>query len=219
MLKIQLDNFKSYEWHVRDNLEIIIVDDGSTKYPAKFINSTGCSIRLFRTLVDIRWNQDFCRNLGVSQCKTGWVLLTDIDHLIPNDTLLKLMKEDYISNTLAYRFGRVTSPEMTPYKHHPNTWFMTKDLYYEIGGYDERMAGYYGTDGDFAARVKKISEIVLLDELKIIRVTRDEVPDASTTVYGRKEEMDKEIRNILKNRKEIKDFRPLTLQAPWEQVQ
>lgn len=222
MLKTQLLNFCLLPKKVKENLDIIFVDDGSPDKPAEDVFKRldeFNTVRLFRTLVDIRWNQDFCRNLAVSQAKTDWLFLTDIDHLVPEETLLELMTAEYINPTLTYKFGRVTAPDQTPYKPHPNTWFMTKDVYNRTGGYDERFAGYYGTDGDFASRVKRESEIVLLDKLKIIRVPREEISDASTIRYGRKEEQDKKIRAISQERKKIPNWKPLTLQAPWEEIQ
>jgi len=216
MLKMQLENFKSYSRIIKDNLELIFVDDCSPLL-AKIDIVTGCYTRLFRSLVDIRWNQDFCRNLAVSQAVTPWLLLTDIDHLIPESVMRHLMLSRQINEEVSYRFGRVTAPENTHHKPHPNTWFMTKEIYKATGGYDERFAGYYGTDGDFRSRVKRESNIELLEDQRIIRVPREYVADASTVSYGRKEPMDKTITDISKVRKTLGDWVPLTLLTPWKE--
>ena len=222
MLQKQVENIYNYPQHVKDNLEVIFVDDCSQDHPAKEVLnrlSLGCDLKLYRALVDVRWNQDFCRNLAASKAKHPWLFLTDIDHLLPEETLSELMEAEYINETLTYRFGRLTYPEMTAYKHHPNTWFMHKSVWDKTGGYDERFRGFYGTDGDFASRVKRASEIVQIDDLKVLRVPREAVPDASTTRYGRKEEIDKTITQISKDRAKIKGWKPENLLTPWEEVE
>jgi hypothetical protein len=45
---------------------------------------------LYRMGVDVPWNMDACRNLAASQAKTDWLLLTDIDHLVPEKTWRKI---------------------------------------------------------------------------------------------------------------------------------
>lgn len=119
----------------------------------------------------------------------------------------------------AYKFNRVTEPGNTPYKEHPNTWLMTKAMYWQIGGYDERFAGWYGTDGDFAGRAKKFTRAVQQLDLNIIRVPRDVTPDASTTAYARKSAEDgAAVKRIKDERFMEADPRPKTLTFPWKEV-
>ena len=80
-----------------------------------------------------------------------------------------------------YRFSRVDAPDMTPYKPHPNSWVFTRGMFNRIGGYDERLSGFYGTDGEFGKRVERATaKVVLLDEV-LIRYPREVIADASTT--------------------------------------
>lgn len=184
MLKRQLENIASYSQEIKDNLELIVIDDCSPTCPARIEVSPGIPVKLFRMKENIAWNQDACRNIGAYQSNTPWLLLTDIDHLIPEKTMLKLVRGKY-REMLAYRFSRVSAPEMQPYKFHPNTWFISMFLYRFIGGYDESYAGYYGTDGDFRSRLEHYTAIQQLPEI-IIRVPREVIPDASTTSLVRK---------------------------------
>ncbi len=71
----------------------------------------------------------------------------------------------------AYTFARVNAPALDPYKPHPNSWAMTRDLFWYAGGYDEALAGNYGTDGDFKVRVNRVAAIVPL-EVPLGAVTR-----------------------------------------------
>jgi hypothetical protein len=89
---------------------------------------SACRLKMYRMLEDVRWNQDACRNLGVSQAETDWLLLTDMDHVVPADTFEKILKASLDSDT-AYRFARVSMPKLDPYKMHPNSWLMTKAVF------------------------------------------------------------------------------------------
>ena len=228
MLKIQLSNIFEYNTEVKENLEVIIVDDCSPTHPiAEVLDNrlgtlssviVGVKISIYRTLIDIPWNQDFCRNLAVSKAANEWVFLTDIDHLIPCETLQKVMQAPDIYESMAYRFARITAPEMTPYKHHPNTWLMTKIMYEQSGGYDEALAGYYGTDGDFTKRLGGCAGLLMREEV-IIRVPREYIADASTTRYERKNPADSERKSrIAKERNIFGGWRPLNLSFPWERL-
>jgi hypothetical protein len=211
--------WSKYPVELRQNLHVIVVDDGSPKSPAlPHVRDSGiASFRLFRVGVDVRWNWIFCRNLGVSKATTDWVFLTDMDHVMPRKTL-GFMQTAELDARKAYRMSRVDAPNLTPYKPHPNTWFLTRELFDKIGGYDERFSGFYGTDGEFRNRVQRTADEIVILKSYMIRYPREVVADASTTRYGRKEPQDREnVARIVKERQEIPNWRPLRLTFPYEQ--
>jgi hypothetical protein len=230
---------------VRKALHLIVVDDGSPKSPARehmptdlFREAvegkplagfktftpgdkvTACglaSFQLFTVEVDVRWNWLTCRNIGAHHAKTDWLLFTDIDHLLPEETA-RFIQETKLDPARSYRFSRVDAPDLTPYKPHPNSWLMTADRFDKIGGYDERFSGFYGTDGEFRDRVKANSrEIVMLDQV-LVRVPREVIPDASTTAYGRKEKQDHDGVTRARARIAREGGRPLNRSFPYHQV-
>lgn len=218
MLQRQQRQWRAFPEDLKSHLHVIVVDDGSPKQrAAQVVEPTGiASFRLFRTLVDVRWNWLFCRNLGVDQATTDWVLMTDIDHLVPEDTLRRIL-DGPLEPKHVYRFSRVDAPNLTEYKPHPNTWLMTRAMFDRIGGYDERFSGFYGTDGEFRDRVEETASAVVMLPNVMIRVPRDVVPDASTTTYGRKEPQDRNnVARIRHDRAQIPNWRPLRLTFPWE---
>src|SRR3970040_1033732 len=123
MLRRQQETWAAFPPGLRARLHVIVVDDCSPRSPAlPHVVPTGvASFTLYRTGKDVRWNWIFCRNLGVALAPTPWVLLTDIDHLLPVETLRRLLDGD-LKPDVAYRFSRVDAPDLTPYKPHPNTW-------------------------------------------------------------------------------------------------
>lgn len=215
MLAAQLEFIRNIPKEVRKFIRVIVVDDGSPFHPATSADC-GCPLTIYRINVDIRWNQDAARNIGAFHAETTWMLLTDMDHMVPADTWQYLVTAD-LNEYSTYKFARVTAPAMLPYKQHPNSFFMTKDIWNRTGGYDERFAGYYGTDGDFRDRLVMASPIVNL-KYPLIRVPREHIHDASTTRYARKSPEDQRIREIKSARSRIPGWRPLTLSFPYELV-
>lgn len=206
-------------------LHVRIVDDGSPRFAAETIarmyvnelNAKLASFELYRMGVDVPWNQDACRNLGVDKTGSSWMLMTDIDHVVTANTWQRLMF-DRLDKHAAYRFSRVSAPDMQPYKLHPNSWALTAKTFWSMGGYDEALAGNYGTDGDFGRRLAAVAQIIDLPE-SIIRYPRDVIPDASTTTLQRKNPDDKvRIKALYKARGRVPNWKPLVLSFPYERV-
>lgn len=231
MLREQQRAWRAYPDDLKAHFHAILTDDGS---PAgtearPHVEATGiASFALNRTLVDVRWNWLFCRNLGVSQATTAWVLLTDIDHLVPTETLAALVGMDLDARNV-YRLQRVDAPHPLPYRLedcgvraqkrvHPNTWLLTRGMFDEIGGYDERLSGCYGTDGEFRDRVQQAARAVVLLPEVLVRYGREVLPDASTTAFTRKNDPknDADLIARRKARATIPGWRPLRLTFPWE---
>jgi hypothetical protein len=235
MLRRQLDQLMACRLWVREQVDLIVVDDGSPTRPAlpvfeafvkdmvaKGYAASCCAeglfaFSLYRMGVDVPWNMDACRNLAASQAKTDWLLLTDIDHLVPEKTWTKLITAA-LNPAAAYKFSRVNDPDMSPYKPHPNSWLISRALYDKAGGYDERLAGWYGTDGDFRNAVTNIAPVYSFKEV-LIRVPREVTPDASTTTLVRRSPENAAGLDAAKiERAKIKGWRPLRNSFPWAPV-
>ena len=217
MLARQYQELSSYPEELRRQLELIVVDDGSPTSPAVGA-PCGVAQRIFRVGVDVRWNQDACRNIGMHHAQSAWRLMTDIDHLVLEDTIGHLIWGE-LDKLKAYRFKRLTLPDSSIYRPHPNTWAMTGKVFDRAGGYDERFAGWYGTDGDFVSRVAKVAAEIQQLESFIVRVPRDVIPDASTRTYERKTEEDRvQIARIKQERSQLKDWKPKRLSFPYDLV-
>lgn len=185
MLEIQVANLRRLPEPLREAARLIVVDDASPRWPAALPADLPFPASLFRMREDIPWNQDACRNLAVEQAESEWVLLTDMDHLPPERLWQRIMTGP-LDPANAYTFARVTAPRLEPYKPHPNSWLMTRDLYNKAGGYDERYAGIYGTDGKFRKQVQAVAQEVGVIKEALHRYPREYVADASTTTLERK---------------------------------
>ena len=205
MLRAQYANFRTWPSKVRKGIKIIIVDDGSPRDPAANVpRPYGLpEIEIYEVLIDKPWHQHGARNLGAHVADPGWLLLTDMDHMLeaePATDLFNMVVQERLDQRGCYMLDRIEADTREPtrapngvIKPHPNSFVLTRDLYWQIGGYDERATGIYGTDRLFRQRAFEIGMGMHLD-LALVRFWRDIVPDASTTTLPRKEGRDPVLR-------------------------
>lgn len=186
-LRRQIGWWSTYPEHVKAHLNAIIVDDGSPEPAAQVLEAVAhpFPIRLFRISVDVRWNWLAARNIGFHHASDGWCLVTDMDHVLPASTAEALVygKHDLDKS---YAFARIehSGEKVTP---HSASFFMTRQLFWTVGGYDERYSGHYGSDGKYRKRLLAAAPMQVLPD----RLVRHEYDgDSSTTAYTRKEVTD-----------------------------
>lgn len=224
MLKKQVDDFNAYPDDVKQNIELIIVDDGSplghraeSAMAHLNIKPDGYPFSLYRILTDLRWNWLEARNLGAKFAVYPWLLVTDIDHLIPSTTMEYLVRNEFKGKHF-HTFTRTNYPDNSPYHPHPNSYFMTKKMYWRVGGYDETYAGNYGTDGMWRRRCEEHGSHHVIQNHPIQRVDRQFIPDASTTTLDRKDNRDPEVLDHIREYKEAHGIGIQTLRLPWKRI-
>lgn len=217
MLAEQFKVWKSYPKQIKDKISLIVVDDCSPKSPAlDHWQDPGFPASLYRITVDIPWNWIAAKNLAAHKSESKWLLLTDMDHVVPADTLAECLRGH--SQSKVYQFRRLDAPNMQEVPPHPNSWLITRDLFHRMGGYDERFSGHYGSDSDFKYRAMDVADIKVLP-CPLIRFGRSLIPDSATTRYKRKQPEDKQaVKDIKRLRARDRNWRPLNLTFPWERL-
>lgn len=214
-LRRQIELWAMYTKALRDLVSVIVVDDGSPKAPAagvlRELRHLPVSLRLFRIDVDVRWNWLAARNIGLHHANEGWCVLTDMDHVITENVATSLVGFEH-DDQVIYRFSRREHTGMQIHPH-PNSMFMTKGMFWRVGGYDEALSGHYGTDGDWRRRCAKAARVLTLNE-SLVRYEFD--GDSSTTTYKRKQPEDAGKKAIIARRG--KNWRPKTLSFPYHEV-
>lgn len=196
-------------------LSVIVVDDGSQKYHAENIlrhTFWPKSLRLFRIFVDVRWNWLAARNVGAHHaCKSDWLLMTDMDHVADEKCLDAVVYGAHDRDTI-YRFSRREADGKKIHPH-PNSWLMTRTMYWDVGGYDEALSGHYGTDGEYRRRCAATAPVrILTDELE----RHEYEGDSSTTHYKRKQPEDAAAKRLIRARSH--KWRPRTLSFPYAEI-
>jgi len=186
MLKLQWDAIAQFPQAVKNVIEIVVVDDGSPSHPAGEVarGDTLPSHSIFRIGRDIRWNQDAARNIGAYEARGSWLLLTDIDHMVPPSTLMRLIEMER-DPTVIYSFPRIKFETQDARDPHPNSYFMTKDMYWAIGGHDEDYKGIYGKDFLFRKRALRHAKEVLVEGDPLVRVGKITVWDSASRTITR----------------------------------
>lgn len=212
-LSRQIGFWNAYPEALRKYLSAIIVDDGSPNHPASDVlkGVTPFPISLYRIEVDVRWNWLAARNIAMHHAPEGWCVGTDMDHVITQEVAEALVWGDHEPGVI-YRFSR--SEHTGEWIHpHPNSWFMTRAMFWKFGGYDENFSGFYGSDGDARRRWSKTAPVLTLKD-RLIRY--EYVEDSSTTHYKRKQPEDAARKRILAARGP--KWKPKVLSFPYHQV-
>lgn len=232
MLGHQYETWASYPDALKAQLEVVLVDDGSPTPAADVPRPDGLPpLRLYRVLKDIPWHQHGARNLAATEAAGPWLLLTDMDHVVPADSMMALLDVLTEAPTDAiFTFARVDAPDFTPtlnryggLKPHVNSFALTKALFWAVGGYDEDCVGY-GTDSYFRRRLFAQGTPAHLNDVRLIRYPREVIADASTWAPG----VDpRALRNAGRRREETKrrlerkarhGEGPRVLDFAWERV-
>lgn len=212
-LAFQLSVWRAYPADVRAHLSAIVVDDGSPVAAALPPSEAWpFPLRLFRIGVDLPWNWLAARNIGAYHAPDGWLLLTDMDHVVPAETAWSLISGRHDPSVI-YAFQRQehTGETVTP---HSASFFLTRDLFWRIGGYDEALSGRYGTDGEFRKRAAAVAPMQVLSDAL---VRYEFVDDSSTTRYARKRPEDYDaVKRVVASRGP--GWRPRTRSFPYQEV-
>lgn len=237
MLRVHLHKWLyEYSSAVHEKMKLIIVDDGS---PEPAIEAIGpfrrglahIGARLLRIGVDIPWNRGGARNLGSTVAESKWLLHVDIDHVIPPETAEVLARTAAaINDRKWYRFRRFrvgkaddtrkkdTIPERCEFgeiHEHVDSYLVTKQLYWENGGYDEDYSGCLGGGTPF---VKALARRAVVEKLQcpLHVYTRSACPDASDLHLSRERGEFKK-RRIEKGK--INEHNPKNpLRFPWAEI-
>lgn len=140
-------------------VRMVFVDDGSPEAlkPLEWAD-------IYRIEEDIPWNQSGARNLGF-HVSEGWCIYSDIDHVVTKEVIQAIRNRDWDKSCI-YWFGRTENgKEIDPAY---NCYFIHKEGFDKIGGYDEDFAGGYGfEDTLFFTLAGKYLTPVSWDDIKL----------------------------------------------------
>ena len=182
LLQEQIELWKLYPSLV----EIIVVDDGSSVFPAEnFLKDLKIlpTLKLFKVNENLGFNSHGCRNLIATVASSDYILFLDLDcHLNPNDVGY-LRTVSYNKNSL-YKLASFSKKTGSFNEEgHVNVFIVNKEKYWEAGGYDESFTGYHYGDREFMNRLFPLVDIRSLHPLSctIVRGKRTVIIDENIT--------------------------------------
>lgn len=142
-----------------DDVELILVDDGSDPPLGYSTWQPGINVQLLRTYDERPWTQPKARNIGAREAKGEFLLHTDIDHILPRDTV-------EVGRNYNYDFGKFkrylgvldeqgefTQDEQTLRDYgarpgglrvscHTLSMIIRAEVFHRLGGFRERLTKY-----------------------------------------------------------------------------
>lgn len=237
--KMLAEQIKAWEAYP-ESVKLILVDDGSPE-PAENVlrECASYSLRsrmdLYRIETDIHWNRGEARNIGAHHARTSWILMADLDHVLPVECVDPLLAFE-ANNKCWYRcrrFRRGTAdetrrkdaiPDDLEYgeiKEHCDSYLCTRRAYWENGGYDEDYSGVLGGGNPFLARMMEISRLEKAPENIWLEVyTRSVAEDSSEYSLSRDSSGYAKIRREKKRNNGGKDPKPVNpMRRPYHRVE
>ncbi len=250
MMARQIAEWENWSDEARAAFQIVIVDDGSPPdeyglsmlicdhaYPAWI----GRFLHLYRVDTDIPWNQHGARNLGAHVADTPWLMMIDIDHVVPAGTAdaiarnVALFEGMQATRDQWFKFPRIRigaadetrakdgwlgiPPEATDVPIGPglNIYLCPRDAYWRAGGYNEDFCGTLCGDSQFLRELANdLGPPVVLDCPLHVH-TRHSIPDANTTGLSRDPEPGRKLVAAAKRAGTVKGHAPY-MRFPWHRV-
>ena len=148
MLKKQITNWNSYSNEIREQVKFVLVDDCSMVNSIENFDFSSSEVDLdvYRVLDDIYFNVPGAVNLGADVTETEWFIKQDMDTIIPEETMTKLLEliESEPEKTI-YKFYRTNGTEISnSNKITPGQFMIRKNDFWSIGAWDEDFCEDYG---------------------------------------------------------------------------
>lgn len=163
LLEINLANYAALAPGLREHLQFLVVDDGSScvEEVRRVLERAKQHLRIaaWHIEVDVPWNMPEANNLALKQTGTEWALRCDLDVVFEQKALEDLMFRFAAEPGRLYDFQCILKHKDAREERiqpHPNIWLFRKADYFSVGGYDEYFSGHYGyEDIEFHERARK----------------------------------------------------------------
>jgi len=167
MLKFHIETWKNYSDEIKSKVKFSIVDDCSKTHIEDIISEEmikGIDIKIYRVHDDLICNIAGVRNLAAKECQTEWMIILDMDTVIPEESIKQIIElAEKNEKDVAYKFNRKVPNKPKHEKNnkpHPAVCLIRKSDYWKAGGCEEDLVGHYGsTDPSFWWKARKFINI------------------------------------------------------------
>lgn len=230
MLEFQVANWNRYDAELRAAIEIIVVDDHSSKPALPILQQCELPVRAYRLAERFPWNMHECRNIGAREAcaaaENAWLFMCDIDTVLDAD-MARTMLERTLDPGSYYTMDFVSHSDPTARGRTKNMFLVKHAAFWQVNGYDLDLTpvggGGYGGARQFTKQLKHVVSHVHLDDVVLVEYQgrrRDAagkkmqgpgsrlIEDASTEGLDR-EEWYLRYKAALKRKQQSGDRRPL----------
>lgn len=144
--------------------EVVIVDDGSTSYPAEpilkeFEEELPSNLSAYAIQTDYGFNAHGARNLAATYSMSDWLFFMDVDQELNADVFLELKHEIKKAKPKQFFLCNLFGDD-------PGNIFCVRAIdFWRAGGYDEELRGFHMGDKIFRERLDSFCEPILLKNI------------------------------------------------------
>jgi len=194
MLEFQVANWNQYNGELREAVEVILVDDHSSKSALPALQQCQVPVRAYRLLERFPWNMHECRNIGAKEAclpaEDAWLFLCDMDTVLEPEMARRMLTKALDSGsyyTMEASDAMDPGPGSTSSK---NTLLVRHAAYWEVNGYDLDLTpiggGGYGGARQFIKQLKQVVTHEHLDDVVVVNYSA-RIEDATTHGLDRTE--------------------------------
>ena len=217
ILRQHVECWNKYPIDVKKQFKFIIVDDCSSSSALEALKDVkhDLDLHIYRVTQDLYCNISGARNLGAQQCTTDWMILLDMDTLIPVVTAKAILHwaNENAENNFVLKFNRIVPDHPGHIKNnqfHPAVCLIRLKDYWNIGGCDEDLVGHYGhTDPLFWHRSTGKISIYYARDLYLHYIPEGESDIVRDTTHNRL---------LFEKKKQLNDWSTDHIRFDWEQM-
>lgn len=173
-LEMWLDTAREVE-SLADDIRFIVIDDASHEMPAYayMVGDIPNNISLYHVKEDCGYNMYACRNFAMTQTTTQWNAMINIGMLATAKDLVSIrdmIADGTLNDTIIYGFGDCIIDK--------NNYIITKENFWDAGGYDLEWTGRPGGQYTLIQRLKLACDVVYLDKSlkRVVEAKKIETP-------------------------------------------
>lgn len=209
--------WKEYPTDIKKKISFYLMDDCSKQPLNEVLKNEDLGdldIHIYRVEVDLYCNISGIRNLSAKECKSEWMIILDMDTLVPSKMALDLIKlSEKNSKGVAYKFNRVVPDNQKDNRHgkiHPAVCLLRIEDYWKVGGCEEDLVGNYGmTDPTFFWKAKAKINVIEMRNIFMIHYFDGEA-DIKRDVTKNRE--------LFERRKKDEKWSTDYVRFPWKKI-
>ena len=175
MLEFQVANWNHYDAELRDAVELILVDDCSSKPALPILERCELPVRAYRLAQRIPWNMHQCRNIGAKEaCTTeenAWLFICDIDTVLDPEMALMMLGKT-LDSTKYYSMEYVSHSDPTIRALRQNAFLVRHAAFWQVNRYDLDLTpvggGGYGGARQFMKQLKTVVDREHMDDVVLV---------------------------------------------------